>query len=778
MVASIIPRSYGFQFLLFAVISLANSFALAVDPQKREEEFQKVILPLVQRACIDCHQGNEPAGGLALQHFQSHPQVIKERSLWKKAEQRIRIGDMPPKDGPELSDPERKLLADWISEVVTEIDCGKTPNPGAVTLRRLNRVEYRNTVRDLLGVDYEPAKDFPGDDVGYGFDNIGDVLTLPPLLLEKYLEAAESITGQVLRIPEGGMKAELKPGSRWQVEGGGKAEGPRLMFYSQGTARWEETAPFPGLYTVKLLLGGDQAGDEGARLTFFVDDKPAKQLETKAPRQNPEWTSFTVRLKAGSHRFAVQFTNDFYVEAKDGQPAKDRNLYVDDCEIVGRKRPPAVAVEELPESHRRIMTTDEESAGSVAEAARTILSPLASRAFRRPVDPQRLDRLVAIVQSITDDGGSLEEGIASALQAILVSPHFVFKVEQRRSPEGNSEYASIDAFELATRLSYFLWSSMPDDPLLQRALSGELLRKEVLEQEAMRMLQDRRSNAMVENFAGQWLTLRKLDQFRPDPQRFPQWNDQIRSLLQRETLTFVAGVMREDQSVLTLLDADFTYVNEELAKYYGIPGIQGEQFRKVSVRDLPRRGLLTQGAILAVTSNPTRTSPVKRGKWILDNLLNQSPPAAPPGVPELEKGPLQGTLRQRMEQHRVDPACAGCHQLMDPLGFALENYDATGKWRTTEEGAPIDASGQLPNGVIVRNAGELIQHLKKEQGDAFLRCLTEKMLTYATGRGMEYFDRCAVDQISARVKSDEYRFSRLVREIVLSDPFLKQGDRQ
>jgi hypothetical protein len=319
---------------------------------------------------------------------------------------------------------------------------------------------------------------------------------------------------------------------------------------------------------------------------------------------------------------------------------------------------------------------------------------------------------------------------------------------------------------------------MPDDPLLQRALSGELLRKEILEQETMRMLQDRRSSAMVENFAGQWLTLRKLDQFRPDPQRFPQWNDQIRSLLQRETLTFVAGVMREDQSVLTLLDADFTYVNEDLAKYYGIAGVQGEQFRKVSVRDLPRRGLLTQGAILAVTSNPTRTSPVKRGKWILDNLLNQSPPAAPPGVPELEKGPLQGTLRQRMEQHRVDPACAGCHQLMDPLGFALENYDAIGRWRTMEEGTPIDASGQLPNGSMVRNAGELIQHLKKEQGDAFLRCLTEKMLTYATGRGMEYFDRCAVDQISARVKSDQYRFSRLVREIVLSDPFLKQGERQ
>ena len=334
---------------------------------------------------------------------------------------------------------------------------------------------------------------------------------------------------------------------------------------------------------------------------------------------------------------------------------------------------------------------------------------------------------------------------------------------------------------------------MPDDRLMDLAERSELSEK--LQEEVLRMLNDPRASSLVDQFVLQWLQLQRLEQVQPDKDMFPEFGSELRRAMMEETRLMFLHIIKEDRSILELIDAPYTFLNERLAKFYGIEDtrgnlrgsdaaekgepIKGKEFRLVQLpANSPRGGVLTQASVLTVTSNPTRTSPVKRGKWILDNLLNQSPPAAPPGVPELEKGPLQGTLRQRMEQHRVDPACAGCHQLMDPLGFALENYDAIGRWRTMEEGTPIDASGQLPNGSMVRNAGELIQHLKKEQGDAFLRCLTEKMLTYATGRGMEYFDRCAVDQISARVKSDQYRFSRLVREIVLSDPFLKQGERQ
>ncbi len=371
-------------------------------------------------------------------------------------------------------------------------------------------------------------------------------------------------------------------------------------------------------------------------------------------------------------------------------------------------------------------------------------------------------------------GDGFETAVQVGLQAMLVSPHFLFKIER---PEVRSEegYPLVSEFELATRLSYFLWSTGPDDELLKLAWKNQLRQPGVLPAQVKRMIADKRANAFVENFAGQWLTLRKLDTVSPNESMFPLWNDQIRDLARRETYTFFAGVMREDMSVLRLLDADFTYLNEPLAKFYGIPGIEGNHFRKVSLAEQPRRGLLTHASILAVTSNPTRTSPVKRGKWILDNLLNTPPPAAPPGVPELEKSELSGTLRQRIEQHRADPACASCHKLMDPLGLALENFDAVGRWRTKDAGAPIDASGELPNGEKVQHAGDLIRNLRERNADKFVRCLTEKMMTFALGRGLEYYDKCAVDQITAKLKANDNRFMVLVTEIILSSPFQRKG---
>lgn len=318
---------------------------------------------------------------------------------------------------------------------------------------------------------------------------------------------------------------------------------------------------------------------------------------------------------------------------------------------------------------------------------------------------------------------------------------------------------------------------MPDNQLLALAWSGKLREGDNLQKQIARMMKDPRSNEFVENFAGQWLTLRKLKNFKPNSDQFPKWNDETRKLVERETLTFFAGVMRKNMSVLELLDGEFTYLNEPLADFYGIPNVKGKEFREVSLKGTGRAGLLTQASVLAVTSNPTRTSPVKRGKWILDNLLAQSPPPAPAGVPELEKVKLSGTLRQRLEQHRADPACANCHKLMDPLGLALENYDAIGRYRTHDEGQPIDASGVLPDGTAVKNSQELRKVLSSKHRDDFVQCLTEKMLTYALGRGLEYYDKCAVDKIVAKMKQDNYRFSTLLTEIVLSEPFQKKGTR-
>jgi hypothetical protein len=353
----------------------------------------------------------------------------------------------------------------------------------------------------------------------------------------------------------------------------------------------------------------------------------------------------------------------------------------------------------------------------------------------------------------------------------------LFKVEEPELKTESSPYPVLSEFELATRMSYFLWSSMPDKELLVSAQKKQLREPEVLKQQIRRMLDHPRSKAIVENFAGQWLTLRKLDQFSPNPNAFPTWNDEIRDLARRETYLFFASVMREDVSLLRILDADYTFVNDKLAKFYGIPEVTGPEFRKVSTKGHKRMGILTHASILAVTSNPTRTSPVKRGKWVLDNILGTPPPPAPAGVPELDKAELTGTLRERIEQHRADPACASCHKLMDPIGLSLENYDAVGRWRTTDYGAPVDPKGVLPNGDSVNGPGDLIKNIRDKNTDKFIRCVSEKMMTYALGRGLEYYDRCALDKIQTKLVSDDYQFSTLIFEIISSDPFQRKGVR-
>ncbi len=759
--------------------SLWAQFLQAADLNLRDEQFIRQIRPMLEQTCLDCHSGSEPAAGLALQHFKDVHSILKERRTWEKIIQRVEIGDMPPPEGDPFPKEQRDFFVNWFRTTISEVDCGKTPNPGSITLRRLNRNEYRNTVRDLLGIDYSPAADFPGDDVGYGFDNIGDVLTLPPILMEKYITAAEEISKRAIAAPEPGQLFEINLSGEQLSTGEGVSKGNgKLTFFANGSTNFAEQIPWIGPFTLELLMGASRAGNEPARVAVFVDDKKIREIPIQANENDPKVYTVPVRLRGGKRTVKIAFINDFYIAPKGNEKAQDRNAYLYNVRLWGRKAPERLNPADLPPTHAKLVTIEPSATVTVEDAIRKVISPLASRAFRRPATKQEIDRIVKFCSQAYEDGESYEGSLQLAIQALLVSPHFLFKVEQVPKAIVPGEFPRISSFELATRMSYFLWSTMPDDRLLQLALSNELQKPEVLRSEVRRMIQDRRATEFVENFAAQWLTLRKLDLFQPNAQLFPSWNERIRDLARRETYAFFYGVMKEDLSILTLIDADFTYMNEELAKFYGIPGVKGPEFRKVSLTGQPRLGLLTQASVLAVTSNPTRTSPVKRGKWILDNILGTPPPNPPPGVPELEKAKLTGTLRERIEQHRSDVACAGCHKLMDPLGLALENFNAVGLWRTQDEGQKIDASGVLPDGTTVKHAGDLIRTLRAAHADQFSRCLTEKMMCFALGRGLEYYDRCTVDQIVSKLKSNDYRFSMLVTEIVLSDPFQKYGTRE
>lgn len=763
-----------------ALTAISSSILYALDLEQREADLRTKIEPLLKQHCLDCHSGAEADAGLALDHFDTPISFLKGRAVWEKAIQKLQINEMPPPDDSTLSSKDRKFLMDWITETIDDFECGLAPNPGRVTLRRLNATEYQNTIRDLLGVNYTPAAQFPGDDVGYGFDNIGDVLTLPPILMEKYLVAAEKISRYVIQTPPQAQlfKANYR-GNELEVAKGGYSTTADLTLASASAATFTEQLTWAGPYTLTVSAAGDQAGREPCVMAIVVDGKLIRRLPVPNQRGEPVDYETPLRLRAGRREFSIVFTNDYFAEAKGGREKQDRNLVISHVSLQGVKAAgKSVAKSKLSAAHRAIIFQTPKNSKDAPAVTRSVVQRIASRAFRRPVDADELDHLVDLALSIQEDDGSFEESIQVALQAILISPKFLFRVEPPGDAAAFSEYRDLDDFELATRLSYFLWSSMPDDELLALAWKKQLRNEGVLERQIHRMVLDPRSTAFVQNFVSQWLTLRSLRSFSPDPGLFPKWNKEIARLAERETWTFFAGVMRYDMSILRLLDADFTYLNEELAEYYGLEGIEGPNFREVSLKGSPRAGLLTQASVLAVTSNPTRTSPVKRGKWILENLLATPPPPAPAGVPELAKEKLTGSLRERLEQHRSDPACASCHKLMDPLGFALENFDAVGAYRDVEDGERIDATGILPDGSTVNGASELRRVLVQNSQEKFVRCFVEKMLTYALGRGLEYYDKCAVDRIIASLEENDYKFSQLLVEIVTSDPFLKKGERE
>jgi hypothetical protein len=764
--------------LLCAAALVAPAMGQESKTQVRNKELKGEIAPLLAKYCTECHGKSEPQADFAIAGVQSLEQMLSDRKRWLTALAKVQSGEMPPEEADRKpTADERKRLAAWLDDALNNLDCSGSPDPGRVTIRRLNRREYRNTIRDLVGIDYEPAMDFPGDDSGYGFDNIGDVLTLPPVLLEKYLDAAEQIANRA--IDADGGKAEYERMVEGQeLSGDGRKHGDaHRILASNGEAHFQFDVPQTGKYAIYVAAGGEQAGDEQVKLGILADGKQVGEMEIRARASQPQEYVAHAQLEAGQRRIGAAFLNDFYDPDGPDPERRDRNLIVASIRVRG----PLDRID-LSASHRQIIfvNPDELDRRQRRQASEQVIRKLVTRAFRRPPTDDELKRYMDLAFAARRQGETFEGSIQLVLQAVLISPHFLFKVELD-PPGKEGEPRELNDFEVATRLSYFLWSSMPDDELFDLAEQGKLRQDGNLETQIRRMLASPKSKALAENFAGQWLELRSLDIRTPDTELFPAWNTELRQAMRTETELLFDAIVREDRSVLDLLAADFTFVNEPLAKHYGISGVSGKEFRRISTAGTPRGGILTQASFLTITSNPNRTSPVKRGKWILENILGTPPPPPPPDVPELaeaKKGEDLGSLRARLEEHRSNPACASCHERMDPLGFAMENFDAIGAWRDKEGSSPIDSSGKLPSGQSFAGAAELRDLIVKTRQEEFLHCLAEKLLTYALGRGLEYYDQCAVDTITKALREDGFKFSRLVLGIAQSDPFLKSGARR
>jgi Protein of unknown function (DUF1592)/Protein of unknown function (DUF1588)/Protein of unknown function (DUF1587)/Protein of unknown function (DUF1585)/Protein of unknown function (DUF1595)/Planctomycete cytochrome C len=751
----------------------------------------KDVVPFLVKHCYSCHGGGKSKGELALDKYRDEQSIVKDREVWENVLEMVRTGEMPPKakDRARPTPSEVELATRAIDDMLERCDCSGRRDDGRVTMRRLNRSEYNNTIRDLLGVDFKPAADFPNDDVGYGFDNIGDVLSISPLLLEKYLAAAEASLDRAIVISDPPRPSKERVGGlRATFGSGGNRRGGGTFLNDKGQISGQIYVD-EGDYTIRVELFGQQVGDQPVRAALRVDRKILKEFEVSATESAPATIEEKVRLKGGTRIIAVEFFNPYTEPLQPGEePSKSelappkseplrpvsldkhqRVLIVRNIVLEGPYNPPAPV---LPETHRRLMS--HRPSLPPREAAREIVVRFANRAFRRPVRPEEVERIMKLYDRAEKEGERFENRVRLALEAVLVWPDFLFRVEL--DPPGTKPGTSypVTEFELASRLSYFLWSSMPDDDLLALAGRGQLRRE--LGAQVQRMLADPKSTAFVQNFTGQWLTIRKLAYVAPDPKEFPGFDEDLRSAMVRESELFFEAILRENRSVLDLLDADFSFVNERLAKHYGIDGVKGPEFRRVK---LPpnRGGVLTQAGVLTLTSNPTRTSPVKRGKWVLDQILGTPPPPAPPDVPSLPEGKeLTGSLRKVMEQHRENALCASCHQRMDPIGFAFENYDAIGAWREKDDGVAVDPSGVLLGGQSFRGPAELKAILRSKK-DTFSRCLTEKLLTYALGRGLEYYDRCAVDEILEALGKDDYRFSTLIFGVIQSGPFQKRTAR-
>lgn len=756
-----------------------NRVAVVSTVKQEVDHFADKIRPFMKTYCITCHNDNKLSGGMSLEPFTDQAAAMKDRKIWAAVAEVLRAKEMPPKGKPQPVDAERAMFLEWIDNSLTRVDCSQTADPGRPTIRRLNKAEYNNTIRDLVGVDFQPAEDFPSDDVGYGFDNIGDVLTLSPILFEKYLTAAEKILDQAIVIdkPITSGKDTFRPQNFRST-----LFRPRNFVPQRGyplTANGKVFVNFEFLHTGDYIIRGrvygERAGNDLPRMEIQVDGKKLKGFDVDAVEGKSKFYEEKTRITAGRHDVEIAFTNHF--EDKD-DPKKVRNLYIELLEIEGPFNP---TPKTLPESHKRIMIAKPTGDGDKENAARKIIEHFAGRAYRRPVQSNEVERLLKFFKAANAQGEPFERAIQLALRPALVSPNFLFRIEKDVDPINPRATHPVSEYELATRLSYFLWSSMPDDELLALAAQNGLRKPGAIEAQIKRMLADPKARALTDNFAAQWLNLRMIPTLEPDRKTYPNFDASLKTAMVEETELFFEHIARNDRSVLEFLDSDWTFLNARLATHYGIGGVIGAEFRKVKLTGPQRGGVLSHASVLTLTSNPTRTSPVKRGKWVLENILGTPPPPPPPNVPDLDEqqAVLKGSLRQQMEQHRTNSLCASCHQKMDPLGFGLENFDGVGAWRNNDGKYMIDASGTLPGGEKFDGPAQL-RRVLLAKAELFRRNIAEKMLTFALGRGLEYYDKCAVDQIVKHLTQNDDRFSALVSGIVASDPFQKRrgGNRE
>ena len=717
------------------------------------------------RYCLACHNDRARTAGLSLAGVDG-TNVAGHAPVLERVFRKLRAGDMPPAGRPRPDGATVAALTSWL-ETALDGAAAAAPNPGAPAIHRLNRAEYRNAVRDLLALDLDHARDLPADDAGYGFDNIGDVLTVSPLHVERYVGAARRISRLAL-----GQLTPRPVVERYEATRGAGDAIDGLPPNTRGGILFRHYFAFDADYAITVRVGGRRAtGMPAPRLDVRVDGRRVRLFEADfdPAEANQETRNFQVRLPitAGEHEIAAGFLAEYARSEGDVATSAYRVDYV----LVDGPYDAAGSGDTA--SQRRVFTCRPADRATEEPCAREILTALARRAYRRPVNPSDIDPLIDLFRIGRSDGDSFEAGIEMALSGVLVSPGFLYRAPAVPGDAAPGSVYRLSDLDLASRLSFFLWSSVPDEDLLELAEQGRLSDPDVLAAQVDRMLSDRKAQALIENFGGQWLHLRNVADWRPDPDRFREFNDALRYAFQRETELFLIHLIREDRSVLELIDADYTFLNEPLAEFYGIDGVRGGYFRRVPLAGTGRGGVLTHGSILMVTSYPTRTSPVLRGKWVLENLLGAPPPPPPPDVPELDTGEegSAGSLREALERHRANPACAACHASLDPLGFALENFDAVGAFRTEEEaGVPVDPSGALPDGTLIDGPDGLRRVLLNRRQE-FVETLAGKLLTYALGRGLESYDQPAVREIRRRTEAGDYRFSALVSAIVDSVPF-------
>lgn len=877
---------------------------------RARDTYEKKVLPVLQQFCYDCHGDGLDKGGLALDKDSDLKALFGDLRMWDSVREHVDTHVMPPEAKPQPSLEQRATIVRWIEDEVFWVDPTR-PDPGHITLRRLNRSEYNNTVRDVFKVDSRPADAFPPDDTGYGYDNIADVLTLSPLLMEKYLKAARKVAGEAVWMKGDGRLSREKSGHDFRdvSEASDKLDGGARSISKNGDIEAKFEIPASGIWRADLKVSANQAGSERAKLAVLVDGKELRQFEVQADfagGKGEKWERlrFDVPMKSGTRTVTIRFLNDYYDEKAPEEKHRDRNLLVGELGFQGTFKfrvpehsrllywlcdgkkiapatltlrggdfdagPSGVAIDsdsicffsnghverpiEIPEdgTYTLRMTVGADQAGPERAKLRvtlgdltlaaaqditvkgsgeyqdwTLTTPLkkgthllrveflndysggegkdrnafltgvtltepadraikldrellhrwvrtlGTRAFRRPLPDEELVKLHAMADMVLGDGGSHLDALTLVCEALLVSPRFLFRggVETLGTPENGT--LLVDEFTLASRLSYFLWSSAPDEELLRLAGKGEL--RQNLQQQVTRMIGDWKGWAMTENFAGQWLQLRDVELAAPDRRRYPEFTGALAYAMKQESQFFFDHIYRGNRSVLEFLDSDYTFVNDRLAGYYGLPAKgKGKEFQKVSLAGTPRGGLLTQGSILTLTSHPTRTSPVKRGKFLLENILGTPPPPAPQNVPAFREdrgARVQGTLRQRFEAHRANPSCASCHAFLDPMGFAFESYDAIGRWRSTDNGQPIDTTGHLLTGQKFDGAEQLRKLLVVERKTEFTRCLTENLLTYALGRGLGFSDRPFVKEIVRRAGEHDHKFQEIVMAVVESVPF-------